>query len=133
MSFLDKNNSEYITARLTQEGRNAIAKGDFKIDYFAVGDSEFNYSGSFKYLTGSVNGQNVYSPLDKDSQLKYPLLYLSGSGIQYGVPITGSTIEIVKNTMGSAGFVTGSNLSTGSINAGNGKGQASPESKRVKN
>jgi hypothetical protein len=116
MSFLDKNNSEYITARLTQEGRNAIAKGDFKIDYFAVGDSEFNYSGGFKYLTGSVNGQNVFSPLDKDNQLKYPLEYLSGSNVLYGVPITGATVETVKNTMGAAGFVTGSNLSTGSLN-----------------
>ena len=59
MSFLDKNNSEFVSARLTQEGRNAIANGDFKIDYFSVGDSEFDYTGNLKFLTGSLNGQKV--------------------------------------------------------------------------
>ena len=61
MSFLDKNNSEYLSARLTQKGRNAIAKGDFKISYFTVGDSEYVYSG---FVSSS---QSVFTPLDKDS------------------------------------------------------------------
>jgi hypothetical protein len=34
MSFLDSNNLEFLAARITQKGRNAIAKGNFKIDYF---------------------------------------------------------------------------------------------------
>ena len=44
MSFLDGNNSEYLSARLTQKGRRAIANGDFKISYFSIGDSEFVYT-----------------------------------------------------------------------------------------
>lgn len=101
MSFLDKNNSEYLSARLTQKGRNAIAKGDFKISYFTVGDSEYVYSG----FTGSF--QSVFTPLDKDSDIKYPLSYESGS-LPYGVPITGSTYEVISNQMGEAGFISGS-------------------------
>lgn len=108
MSFLDKNNQEYITARLTQEGRNAIAKGDFKIDYFAIGDSEYNYN----FTTGS---QMVLAPMDKDTQIKYPLLYQSGSATIYGIPITGSTTETIKNVMGEAGFISGNTFSTGSL------------------
>ena len=101
MSFLDKNNSEYLSARLTQKGRNAIAKGDFKISYFTVGDSEYVYSG---FVSSS---QSVFTPLDKDSDIKYPLSYESGS-LPYGVPITGSTYEVISNQMGEAGFISGS-------------------------
>ena len=112
MSFLDKNSSEYLSARLTQKGRNAIAKGDFKISYFAIGDSEYVYGG----FSGSA--QSVFTPMDKDSDIKYPLSYESGS-LPYGVPITGSTYEVITNQMGSAGFISGSVIEsllvTGSI------------------
>jgi hypothetical protein len=101
MSFLDKNSSEYLSARLTQKGRNAIAKGDFKISHFAIGDSEYVYGG----FSGSL--QSVFTPMDKDSDIKYPLSYESGS-LPYGVPITGSTYTVVTNQMGSAGFISGS-------------------------
>ena len=50
MSFLDNNSSEYLTGRITQNGRKAIAAGSFNISYFAAGDSEFNYSGSFNEI-----------------------------------------------------------------------------------
>jgi len=50
MSFLNGNNSEYLSARLTQSGRRAIAKGDFKISYFSIGDSEFVYTNPFSGL-----------------------------------------------------------------------------------
>ncbi len=108
MSFLDKNSSEYLSARLTQKGRNAIAKGDFKISYFAIGDSEYVYSG----FSGSL--QSVFTPMDKDSDIKYPLSYESGS-LPYGVPITGSTYEVITNEMGSAGFITGSVIQSLSV------------------
>lgn len=109
MSFLDKNNSEYFTSRITNQGRKAIANGNFNIKYFTIGDSEFNYSSEFSGITGnittSVVSQSVFAPLDKDSHIKYPLKFQSGSTI-YGTPITGSSTEIIRNAIGPAGFVS---------------------------
>jgi hypothetical protein len=110
MSFLDGNNSEYLSARLTQKGRRAIANGDFKISYFSIGDSEFVYTTPFSAITGDpINGTNhqgVLAPLDKDSQIKYPLLFDSTNTTQYGIPVTGTTTETLRNAMGPAGFVS---------------------------
>jgi hypothetical protein len=109
MSFLNGNNSEYLSARLTQSGRRAIANGDFKISYFSIGDSEFVYTAPFSLITGNVitgtTHQGVFAPLDKDSQIKYPFLFDSTNATQYGVPVTGSTIETIRNLMGPAGSV----------------------------
>lgn len=105
MSFLDKNNSDYISARLTQRGRRAIANGNFNISYFGIGDSEYDYSGS--------SYQNVLAPLDKNTNIKYPFKYDSStSSTTYGIPVTGSTYEIVKNRMGSAGVISGNTISS---------------------
>ena len=64
MSFLNTGFTPTVSARLTKAGRNAIAKGDFLISYFSIGDSEYNYN-----LTGKT--QNVLSPLDKNTNIKY--------------------------------------------------------------
>ena len=47
MSFLNSNNSEYLSARITNRGRKAIANGNFNIQYFQIGDSEYDYNLSF--------------------------------------------------------------------------------------
>jgi len=73
MSFLNNNNSEFLSARITQKGRNAIAKGSFNIEYFQIGDSEFDYTTAFSTLTGQTTHQKVMSPFDKDSGIKYPI------------------------------------------------------------
>jgi hypothetical protein len=89
MSFLNTGYSATVAARLTQKGRNSIAKGNFVVSYFAVGDSEYNYSG------GTPN-QNILAPFDKDSHIKYPLWYTSGSTF-FGIPVDGSNTTICKN------------------------------------
>ena len=111
MSFLDNNSSEYLTGRITQNGRNAIARGNFNINYFAVGDSEFSYDLDFSGMTGSVVYQKTFAPFDKDTQVKYPIEYTSGSTI-YGVPVTGNTTLTLRNAMGAAGFITDSSTHT---------------------
>lgn len=109
MSFIDKNNSEYLTARITKKGRNAIANGDFNIKYFTIGDSEFVYSSAFSGLTSNIilnsTHQNVLSPFDMDEHIKYPIKY-NDSNIIYGIPVTGATTETIRNVMGPAGFVS---------------------------
>ena len=88
MSFLNTGYSATVAARLTQKGRNSIAKGNFVVSYFAVGDSEYNYNGT--------SSQNTLSPFDKDSHIKYPLWYTSGSTF-FGIPVDGSNTTICKN------------------------------------
>ena len=88
MSFLNTGYSATVAARLTQKGRNSIAKGNFIVSYFAVGDSEYNYSGT--------TNQNILAPFDKDSHMKYPFWYTSGSTF-FGIPVDGSNTTICKN------------------------------------
>lgn len=106
MSFLDSNNSEFLSARITQKGRNAIAKGNFKIDYFQVGDSEYDYTGPFNVLTGHTTHQKVMAPFDKDSGVKYPFGLDSDVTTTYGVPVQNSITTSIRNVMGPAGFVS---------------------------
>jgi hypothetical protein len=109
MSFINKNNSEFISARITKKGRNAIAKGDFKISFFQIGDSEYDYTLPFNNLNGqfSNNSQRIFSPIDKESGVKYPYkLDSSDDTTTYGVPILNSNTEKIRNTIEPAGFVS---------------------------
>ena len=107
MSFLNSNNAEFLSARITQKGRRAIAKGDFKIEYFQIGDSEFDYSTPFNSLTGQTTHQKVFSPLDKESGVKYPYFLENSTGsTSYGSPFQNSITESLRNVMGPAGFVS---------------------------
>lgn len=106
MSFLNSNNSEFVSARITQKGRNAIARGDFKIEYFQIGDSEFDYNTQLSNLTGFTNHQKVMTPFDKEAGVKYPFrLSSSTDSPTLGEPVMNSEIEILRNVVGPAGFV----------------------------
>lgn len=113
MSFLNNNNSEFLSARITKKGRKSISEGDFVIKYFQIGDSEFDYN--FNNMTGNNNAmtsnyrapyQRVFSPSDGDTQVKYPFILSDANGQTYGDPVRNSTFETVRNEMGPAGFVT---------------------------
>lgn len=109
MSFLSENTSEFLSARITKKGRNAISKGNFRISFFQIGDSEYDYSTPFNSLNG-LNGnpnQKVFSPFDHESGVKYP--YKLDSDIDsttYGTPIQNSYTDTLRNVMGPAGFIT---------------------------
>ena len=108
MSFLDSNSSEYLSARITKKGRNAIAKGDFDISYFLIGDSEFDYNSPFNNLTGSTTTtgyQNIFAPLDGDSNIKYPYVLSDGATI-YGLPMNNNQTTTLRNAIGPAGFIS---------------------------
>lgn len=112
MSFLSTNNSEFLSARITQKGRSAIAKGNFNVNYFQIGDSEFDYNLIFSGLTGNTNHQMVMSPFDKEAGIKYPYkIDASTSGTTYGIPVNNYLAsEPIRNIMGDAGFVTTSSV-----------------------
>lgn len=110
MSFLHENESEHIAARITNEGRQKIAEGNFNIAYFQIGDSEYDYSfEEYDGTSGTTNpSQKVFTPLDKDSIVKYPykLSESTVTGTTFGNPIQVSQIETIRNEMGPAGFVS---------------------------
>ena len=109
MSFLSKNNSEFLSVRITQKGRNNISKGNFNISYFQIGDSEFDYTAPFDNFTGlgKIPYQSVFSPMDKESGVKYPYkIDNSATSTVYGIPIQMSTTDTIRNVMGPAGFVS---------------------------
>lgn len=109
MSFLFNNSFENLSARITNKGRQKVAEGNFIISYFQVGDSEYDYNFSSLDGTGINNPpQKVFTPLDKDSIIKYPykLSESSVTGTTYGIPIRNSQVVTVKNNIGPAGFVT---------------------------
>jgi len=53
MAFLDNSGDIILDAVLTDEGRNRLAKGNFQITQFALGDDEIDYS-LFDVATGSA-------------------------------------------------------------------------------
>ena len=83
MSFLNTGFTPTVSARLTKAGRNAIAKGDFLISYFSIGDSEYNYNPNISGLTS----QRVFAPFDKNTHVKYPFLYSATGSTIYGIPV----------------------------------------------
>ncbi len=109
MSFLTENNSEFLSVRVTKKGRNSIAKGNFVISYFQIGDSEFDYTAPFTDLDGTLKkpSQKVFSPNDKDTVVKYPYkIDTTSSTTTYGSPVQNSITEVLRNPMGPAGFVS---------------------------
>ena len=108
MSFLNSNHAEYLTARITNEGRKAIAKGTFDIKFFQIGDSEYDYTIPFNGLTGTTGQQKVFAPFDYEYGVKYP--YSLGGDVltstTYGTPISNSSTTTLRNKMGSGGFVS---------------------------
>lgn len=121
MSFLNNNNSEFLSAKVTRKGRKSIAEGNFVISYFQVGDSEFDYTPKFSGFTGAGSNprQRILAPMDGDQHVKYPYLIASSEDINYGNIAEQSYTDNLKNPMGAAGFVSAhfpydSNACTGS-------------------
>jgi hypothetical protein len=104
MSFLNSNNSEYLSARITNRGRKAIANGNFNIQYFQIGDSEYDYN--LSSLTGATDHQKVFAPFDYDGGVKYPFGLDSTVSTTYGSPISNNLTITLRNEMGPAGFVS---------------------------
>ena len=112
MSFLNSNNSEFLSARITRRGRQSIAEGNFNIKYFQIGDSEFDYNGKFSGFTGAITGgtraphQRIFAPVDGDQHVKYPYLIDANETINFGNAAQQSYVDTLKNPMGPAGFVS---------------------------
>lgn len=103
MSYNSKNISQQLTARITNKGRNSIAKGNFNISFFQIGDSEYDYTVPFNLL----DEQRTLSPFDRESGVKYPYKFDNeNSTTTYGDPVLNNQTVTLRNIMGPAGFVS---------------------------
>ena len=124
MGYILKNTSALINTKITDAARLKLAKGDFNIKYFQIGDSEVSYNAlpdtyspkSFNILEPSFNAQNSAGyPQSNKQNIKYPFSVDGGDGNTYGIPFPDAKISPIYNQAATRGFFSG-NTTADTIN-----------------
>jgi len=124
MGYILKNTSALINTKITDAARLKLAKGDFNIKYFQIGDSEVSYNAlpdtytptNFNILEPSFNAQNSAGyPQSNKQNIKYPFYVDGGDGNTYGIPFPDAKISPIYNQASMRGFFTG-NTTADTIN-----------------
>ena len=124
MAYIIKNTSGLVNTRVTDTGRQRLSEGNFRISYFAIGDSEISYNSlpstynqtDTVILQPEFNSQNSSGvPQSNRQYIKYPYIVDQGQTNIYGIPFMDSQIEPVFNRAAMRGFFTG-NTTANTIN-----------------
>jgi hypothetical protein len=116
MAYIIKNTSGLVNTRVTDTGRQRLSEGNFRISYFAVGDSEVSYNelpatynqSNTVILEPQFNSQNSSGVPESNRQyIKYPYLVNQGETNIYGIPFMDAGIESVYNRAAMRGFFSG--------------------------
>jgi hypothetical protein len=116
MAYIIKNTSGLVNTRVTDTGRQRLSEGNFRISYFAIGDSEISYNklpstynqSNTVVLEPEFNSQNGSGVPESNRQyIKYPYLVDEGQTNIFGIPFMDSQIESVYNRAAMRGFFTG--------------------------
>jgi hypothetical protein len=116
MGYIIKNTSGLVNTRVTDTGRQRLSEGNFRISYFALGDSEVSYNElpntynqtNTVILEPEFNAQNSSGVPESNRQyIKYPYLVDEGQTNIYGIPFMDSGIESVYNRAAMRGFFSG--------------------------
>jgi hypothetical protein len=115
MAYIIKNTAGLVNTRVTDTGRQKISEGNFRVAYFAIGDSEVSYNLPQTYnqantviLEPQFNAQNSSGVPESNRQyIKYPYLVDDGETNIYGIPFMDSGIESVYNRAAMRGFFSG--------------------------
>jgi hypothetical protein len=117
MSYIINNTSELISIKLTEKGREQLAKGSLNFSYWAIGDSEINYereaivdaNPTDPVLSGS---SRILRPKDQQPNIKY---FISTGATEFFTPLTDANINtlkvIVNNEADERGFFSGDTVS----------------------
>lgn len=117
MSFNISKNNPFLNTKLTEKGREKLAKGELTFKYWAVGDSEINYgfeeirdaNPSDDSLTGK---SRTLRPSDNQPNIKY-FITKNGSQTPYN-GLGASDIKVIKaqinNRAKERGFFEGNNM-----------------------
>jgi hypothetical protein len=116
MAYIIKNTSGLVNTRVTDTGRQRLSEGNFRITYFALGDSEVSYNelpstynqSNTVILEPQFNAQNSSGVPESNRQyIKYPYLVTQGETNIYGIPFMDAGIESVYNRAAMRGFFSG--------------------------
>lgn len=113
MSYIIKSTSPFVSIKLTESGREKLAKGQLNFSSWAIGDSEINYereaivdaNQSNPVLSGS---SKVFRPFDRQPNFKS---FITKSNNEFLTSIDSSNINVIKavvnNQADTRGFFTG--------------------------
>jgi hypothetical protein len=116
MSYIIKSTSPFASIKLTEMGRESLAKGQLNFSYWAIGDSEINYEREIivdaNPTSPSLSGSSrVFRPFDRQPDIKSFIRTSSGEIL---TPMNSSNINVVKavvnNQATERGFFSGSSL-----------------------
>ncbi len=138
MSYINKQNTALVRVKLTDIGRELLAKGQLTFNFWTVGDSEIDYdyvrgwkafdpsntnvsSGQFLYYeadgTVETNYQQIIRP--KDAQAEQKSYLLNGVGAAFNNLNSESSVRLIKgivsNQAEDRGFFSGSTVDTGLV------------------
>tara|TARA_R110001592_G_scaffold133680_3_gene349038 strand:+ start:2142 stop:4337 length:2196 start_codon:yes stop_codon:yes gene_type:complete len=138
MSYINKQNTALVRVKLTDVGRELLAKGQLTFNFWTVGDSEIDYdyvrgwkafdpsntnvsSGQFLYYeadgTAETNYQQILRPKDNQSEQKSYLL--NGVGSAFNNLNSESSVRLIKGVVSNQaedrGFFSGSTVDTGLV------------------
>jgi hypothetical protein len=106
MSYILKESSAFINAKLTDYGRKQLSLGKLNFSFWGLGDSEMDYetlNTNFDLTTF-----NILRPKDNNNDLKYPLIRLSSDIDFYQtLPTLQSFEQKVINQAKTRGFFSG--------------------------
>jgi hypothetical protein len=115
MSYIIKSTQPFTSVKLTETGREKLAKGQLNFNSWSIGDSEINYEREAFIQDGTLTGGTsvVLRPKDKQPNLKY---FINKGGATNSFSFGGSDIKCIKLTVNNEaderGLFTG-NLTTG--------------------
>lgn len=118
MSYIIKSTSPFVSIKLTEKGRENLAKGQLNFGYWAIGDSEINYdretvvdaNQSDPVLSGS---SKVFRPFDRQPNIKSFITKSTGDNLNTITPANISVVKAIVNNMATErGFFDGTTLET---------------------
>jgi hypothetical protein len=116
MSYIIKSTSPFVSIKLTEIGRENLAKGQLNFSYWAIGDSEINYDREAivdaNPTDPSLSGSSkIMRPFDRQPDLKSFITTTAGGNLN---AMNSSNINVVKavvnNEATERGFFTGSSM-----------------------
>tara|TARA_R110000796_G_scaffold125648_2_gene240186 strand:- start:2214 stop:4226 length:2013 start_codon:yes stop_codon:yes gene_type:complete len=113
MSYIIKSTNPFASTKITEKGREKLAKGQLTFSSWAIGDSEINYIREELLDAELISGDTrVIRPKDRHPNIKYFIAKNDGSTLQpFGVDDVKCIKAVISNEADERGHFTGSTAS----------------------